>query len=612
MPLASQNDIFLYQSLAAYCLSVTLTSTLESQALKAELPGSCITQPCVHGICIDTASGGHRCFCQNGYTGLNCQTNYDDCRSEPCINGGSCIDGIDDFTCLCDQGYTGLTCETDINECLSDPCLNNGLCEDLINHYICHCPLGYYGINCEHYYNICAIENDLCKNGGSCIFGCLPNFFGEKCELPTCPCERGGICVGEPEFSCLCPFGWTGKTCETPVEKHNLFFCVPDYHGKFCELQYNECIPEPSCENGATCVDDVDGYSCICPAGYLGSTCNETFACFGKECLSVHLEPSTALPSEFSFDTEMNRILSSNTRSNFPTTPLDLSTFTSNAYLHPSIVLSVTKTSEIMDNFHIMQTDFLFNANAEKHIQELPLLETNEFNLTETYLSPVLKTEMTSSAPLHPTVPSIITEDYASIFVSQNENMSISNSFSPTIFTSWNEIQKLETTFPEAKYEYHFSSSILKNSSMTLLLTTSPNSVPNEVTLAHDAIHLTSAIYSLPLHSSDAAIRRLPDYCEDLNCQNGGTPMIVNEFEESSGMRCECMCPLLYAGPICERETYLLIPQFHKSSYLKHALPSIDPEKGMDIDISFKTSAPEGTIFIYRSCYWRLFSNALY
>ncbi|GFS94111.1 protein eyes shut [Nephila pilipes] len=100
---------FLYHSLnACFCLWLNVVSASENQALKAELPGSCITQPCVHGICIDTASGGHQCFCQNGYTGLNCQTNYDDCRSEPCINGGSCIDGIDDFTCICNQGFTGI------------------------------------------------------------------------------------------------------------------------------------------------------------------------------------------------------------------------------------------------------------------------------------------------------------------------------------------------------------------------------------------------------------------------------------------------------------------------------------------------------------------------
>lgn len=100
---------FFYQATAAWlCLSIAGVNLLENQLSNAELPGSCIMQPCIHGVCIETESGGHQCFCQNGYTGLSCQTNYDDCRSEPCNNGGSCIDGIDDFTCTCDQGYTGI------------------------------------------------------------------------------------------------------------------------------------------------------------------------------------------------------------------------------------------------------------------------------------------------------------------------------------------------------------------------------------------------------------------------------------------------------------------------------------------------------------------------
>ncbi|XP_054724832.1 protein eyes shut homolog [Uloborus diversus] len=440
-----------YRALAS-CLFLSLAGAgrSESSLLVLESPGACAMQPCVHGICMENISGGYQCFCQNGYTGLNCQTNFDDCRSEPCVNGGSCIDGIDGFTCVCGQGYTGVSCETDINECSSDPCSNNGICEDLVNDYVCHCPFGYFGMNCEHYYNVCAAETELCKNGGSCILGpsntsscsCPENYFGEKCELSSCPCVRGGICVGETEFSCLCPFGWTGKTCETEIEtcdrsfcngglclldssvEYNITsnitcFCVPDYHGKFCEFRYNECVPEPSCENGATCIDDIDGFSCICPAGFLGSTCNESFVCTGNDCLSAQ------------------RI-----------------------------------------------NDFQFASD--------------------------------------------------------------------------------------------------------------PFFVPNRATPAIE-IHFSSTIYSMPVSPSDNSFgRSLPDYCEGMHCQNGGTSTVVSEFDEEP--RCECMCPLLYAGPNCERETYLLIPQFHKPSFLKHALPAVEPEKGLDIDISFKTSSPEGTI----------------
>ena len=34
----------------------------------------------------------------------------------------------------------------------------------------------------------------------------------------------------------------------------------------------DECASNP-CENGASCTDEVDGYSCECAAGYVGTTC---------------------------------------------------------------------------------------------------------------------------------------------------------------------------------------------------------------------------------------------------------------------------------------------------------------------------------------------------
>lgn len=68
----------------------------------------------------------------SGFTGNNCELNYDDCITLPCLNGGSCVDGIDSYTCQCASGYTGLNCSTDVNECSSSPCAN-GVCHDLPN-----------------------------------------------------------------------------------------------------------------------------------------------------------------------------------------------------------------------------------------------------------------------------------------------------------------------------------------------------------------------------------------------------------------------------------------------------------------------------------------------
>ena len=34
----------------------------------------------------------------------------------------------------------------------------------------------------------------------------------------------------------------------------------------------DECLSSP-CQNGGTCTDDVNGYTCVCDAGYTGTNC---------------------------------------------------------------------------------------------------------------------------------------------------------------------------------------------------------------------------------------------------------------------------------------------------------------------------------------------------
>lgn len=75
-------------------------------------------------------------FCYSvilGYTGDNCELNYDDCQLSTCSNNGTCVDGVDMYTCLCVPGYTDTNCSTEINECLSSPCAAIANCTDLIN-----------------------------------------------------------------------------------------------------------------------------------------------------------------------------------------------------------------------------------------------------------------------------------------------------------------------------------------------------------------------------------------------------------------------------------------------------------------------------------------------
>lgn len=68
---------------------------------------ACLSNPCVHGVCLDDLNTTYSCYCIDGYTGVQCQTNWDECWSSPCQNGGICIDGIASFNCSCAPGFVG-------------------------------------------------------------------------------------------------------------------------------------------------------------------------------------------------------------------------------------------------------------------------------------------------------------------------------------------------------------------------------------------------------------------------------------------------------------------------------------------------------------------------
>ncbi|TNF32367.1 MAG: hypothetical protein EP329_10460 [Deltaproteobacteria bacterium] len=108
----------------------------------------------------------------------------------------------------------------------------------------------------------CAVAGDclsgICGDDGLCA--CEDGYEasnGTCVNVDDCdpnPCENGGTCAdGVNSFTCTCETGFSGPTCATA----------------------DPCTPNP-CKNGATCTAGLDGAECACPAGYWGGDCANT------------------------------------------------------------------------------------------------------------------------------------------------------------------------------------------------------------------------------------------------------------------------------------------------------------------------------------------------
>uniref|UniRef100_A0A8D1CWU4 Delta-like protein n=1 Tax=Sus scrofa TaxID=9823 RepID=A0A8D1CWU4_PIG len=182
------------------------------------------------------------------------------------------------------------------------------------------CDENYYSATCNKF---CRPRNDFFGHYTCDQYGnkaCMDGWMGKECKEAVC--KQGcnllhGGCAVPSGFECHCPAGWSGPTCalgECPLQcvwgapagggwtacwgwgwsgRVPACGCGPSGRGRVTERPrcvpsflhrlpasqgptappyIDECASSP-CAAGGTCVDQVDGFECICPEQWVGATC---------------------------------------------------------------------------------------------------------------------------------------------------------------------------------------------------------------------------------------------------------------------------------------------------------------------------------------------------
>ncbi|RUS91378.1 hypothetical protein EGW08_000895, partial [Elysia chlorotica] len=318
----------------SYTKSCVNTQLFEGPRCEVDLRNDCTNTVCSESDFCKDLVDKTECVCPSeGNYDENCKVPTDLCEGNPCGSHGTCqAFGSVRYICFCEPGFTGLNCDKNIQECELNPagCLYGGKCVDNQGGYTCSCPDGFSGTHCQHRPDLC--ESNACgtDSGGFCIedfrrisANCT---CGEHYDLVSSDvCEKTDYCLTEPCVNGTCSsqfdsydddddddhsqsssfnhvvyisFLITGPTCdqnindcvgvcttENTVDSRDLIndcecVCKPGFTGKNCSEDIDECNTVQPCLHGGKCKNTLGDYTCDCETGWTGKNCqNNTDLC---------------------------------------------------------------------------------------------------------------------------------------------------------------------------------------------------------------------------------------------------------------------------------------------------------------------------------------------